>query len=238
MLLKHKVASFIAFCFLLFAVMAILISAFVVFPGFRDLQEDEAKEDSHRCISAIKRENYHVSMLTLDWASWSDTYEFVENPKQVYIDSNLDNIFNTSDLNLLLFYNTSGELVWGKTYDSENEKFIDLKPFDKKTLNKDHFLLQHKNLTSDNRGIISTEYGPMLIASRPITRTDQTGPSRGTLIMGKFLNKELVSKITKQIDVKFSIKHASSPNLTEADNATLSIIEENDYILSFARNTH
>ncbi len=52
-----------------------------------------------------------------------------------------------------------------------------------------------------------TNRGPMLIASRPILNSEEEGPIRGTLLMGRFLNRNgpVIEKLQKQTQVEFQI---------------------------------
>ena len=244
MFLKQKVSICVILCFIFSVILTVFISLFVVLPGFRVLQEEEAKEDVLRCIHAINREVTHLSLLALDWGAWTDTYEFVEDKNTAYIESNLDDIFDTSDLNLLYLYNISGEVIWGKAYDLKEKKFIKIKQFRENKLPEDHFILNHKSLNSEIKGIIETEYGPMLIASRPITKSDQTGPVKGTIIMGRLLTPKLIDKIIKQIGVRFKIRNSASSKLTKREATIIKefesknenyIIDAKSALLAFGR---
>lgn len=61
-----------------------------------------------------------------DWAIWDDTYEFVSNRNQGYIKSNLEfNTFLVADINLMVFLDKNGSIVFSRFYDSEwNERDI------------------------------------------------------------------------------------------------------------------
>ena len=47
-------------------------------------------------------------------------------------------------------------------------------------------LTSHASLQSKTIGIVNTRLGPMLIGSRPILRSDDSGPNVGALVMGQF----------------------------------------------------
>ena len=65
-----------------------------------------------------------------------------------------------------------------------------------------------------------TNRGPMLIASRPIVNSEEEGPIRGTLVMGKFLNGPVIEALQEQTQVEFQIwpldERPSSPVDQEA----------------------
>ena len=66
-------------------------------------------------------------------------------------------------------------------------------------------LTSHKTNDSDVKGFIMTERGPMLIVSRPIVKSTNEGPIRGTLVMGRWLTaasiKELRSRTRASVEI-------------------------------------
>jgi two-component system NtrC family sensor kinase len=53
------------------------------------------------------------------------------------------------------------------------------------------------------RGLLMSEHGPILISSRQIYDSRGQGPSRGTLIMGRFLERTLVARLAESVGVRF-----------------------------------
>ncbi|MCK4660802.1 MAG: HAMP domain-containing protein [Phycisphaerae bacterium] len=188
------------------------IQRWIVLPSFEALEREEAIEDMERSAEAIHRELYHLSTtLCFDWASWDDTYQFVQDRNSEYIKANLVlSTFTKNNLNLLYVVNTNGELVWGEAHDCESGELIEIPQFPPSGLPPDHPLLAFgvdgvplDELVVD--GIYRTEMGPMLIVSRPILTSEITGPPRGALIMGRFLDDALVKTIAEQTRVDFHV---------------------------------
>src|SRR5690606_38830367 len=135
-----------------------------------------------------------LDIFTLDWASWDDTYTFVADRNQAYIDSNLtDQLFMDAQLNLIVFVNPSGEIVFGKAYDTENEAVVPVPEAFQDHLTSDG-LLNHPQLTSHVKGILTLPTGYLLVASRPITTSLKEGPVRGAIIMGRYLDAAFIDR--------------------------------------------
>jgi len=96
------------------------------FTFMRGLEEIEGREASRHVEQALGALSYLISDLeadTADWAAWDDTYAFIEDGNEKYIQSNLgDETFTTSRLNLMLFIHSSDHIVFGKAFDLENEE--------------------------------------------------------------------------------------------------------------------
>ncbi len=62
-------------------------------------------------------------------------------------------------------------------------------------------LTAHPRLDSRAVGIVGTALGPMLISSRPILRSDDSGPIAGALIMGQFMNEARMARLAERTEV-------------------------------------
>jgi len=211
MSLRSKVVLILLCMFLLYGAVDLIIYRFLIFPSFLTLEQDEARKDSDRCIHAINREIDYLDSLCHDWSAWDDTYNFIQTVSSKYIDANLpESSFTDNRLNLIYFFDTRGNIIWGKTYDLKNNNFISLPEFSKESLPVSHPLLscplEDTSLVNAKvSGIFHTAKGPMLISSRPVLTSTNTGPVRGSIIMGKFLNDELKKSFIEQTQVDFQI---------------------------------
>ncbi|MBF0614397.1 MAG: response regulator [Magnetococcales bacterium] len=180
-----------------------LVQRYVIYPSFEHLDAIEATENGHRSVQAIQRELHHLAVMTQDWSFWDDTYRFIQDKNQDYLNSNLAlDAFVNIHVNLLFYYDEHGEVVWGKMVDAEKQ--VHEWP-DFPANRPDHLLRRHERLLEGNKGILLTEQGPMLVAAFPILTSDRKGPMRGTVIMGRFLNQELIKTLREQTDVFFQI---------------------------------
>lgn len=182
------------------------IQRLIIFPSFVALEHKEAKKDLERCFEAIGREIYHLDTFNHDWAAWDDTYQFVQDENTEYAASNLvTQTFVDNGINLIYVCNQKGKVVWGEIRDIETWKKIRLEEFPAFSLPSAHPLLSHDSVDSAVAGIFATELGSMVVSSRPIVTSINTGPIRGTLIMGRFLNEDAVETLARQTRVDFHL---------------------------------
>ncbi|MGD8563471.1 MAG: CHASE4 domain-containing protein, partial [Desulfarculaceae bacterium] len=152
------------------------------------------------------REIRHLGILCNDWAAWDDTYEFAAQPNQEYRDSNLlPETFSDNRLNLIYIYDRQGRAIWGETHGLAQGELISLKEFAPGVLAAGHPLISHHTIPSVVEGIFLSECGPLLIASRPITTSNNKGPIRGAVVMGRFLDQPEVKRLAEQTRVDFKV---------------------------------
>lgn len=141
-----------------------------------------------------------------DWAVWDDAYEFVQNGNSKFIQSNLvDAQLSTIRINVILFINKSGQIVFGTGFDLKRNQKTPIPPSLKPHLVLGDRLLQHPTLDSYRAGILSLPEGPMMIVSRPILNSEGTGPFRGTLVVGRYLQGDEVDRLSRVIRLPFSV---------------------------------
>jgi sensor domain CHASE-containing protein len=66
-------------------------SDYLLIQNLKDTEYDTVTASCNLVNHTIGREIDTLGVLTRDWATWDDTYFFVQNWNQVYIDSNLVN---------------------------------------------------------------------------------------------------------------------------------------------------
>ncbi len=222
MSLKWKVVLLLLGVFCLFVTASHAVQRFVVFPSFVALEQNEAAKDMERCLDAIRREIEHLSIFCGDWAAWNDTYEFVVDGNEAYKESNLmPTTFSNNHLNLFYACDLTGRVVWGEVRDLETMETISLSVFAGPKLDPQSRFFAHDGLRSTVEGIVLTERGPMMVTSRPIITSELTGPIRGVLIMGRFLNDEAVSELCARTHVAMSVRPVTADNLSTVDRAAL-----------------
>ncbi len=164
-------------------------SRMTLLSGFEQLEDDNTYQNVQRASSALSDEISNLENTTWDWAAWDDTYTFIEDANTAYIQSNLiDGTFTSLSLNLMLFIDSSGQIVFSKAFDLQNEEEIALPQSLQQHLGTGDLLLQHTDTESSVSGIVLLTEDPMLVASCPIITSEDEGPIRGTLIMGRYLD--------------------------------------------------
>ncbi|MEG4501610.1 CHASE4 domain-containing protein [Microcoleus sp. F10-C6] len=161
-------------------------------------EEQEATQVVKGVLSVFGQTADDFNSRFADWSAWDDTYDFIQNRNSEYIDSNLipEGLANIR-VNIALFVNTSGKIVYGTGLDSQKLKLTPVPEALKRRISLSDPLLQHPNAKSSLAGILLLPSGPILITSRPILTTKSTGPIRGTLIFGRNLDAAGIAKLSK-----------------------------------------
>ncbi len=175
-----------------------------------DLEDIEHRDVEQRVEQTLNTLSYSLSELEAtngDWASWDDTYAFIESGDDPdYISSNLVNeTFTTLNINLMVFIHTSGRIVFSKAVDLDSQEEVEIAQDLRSFINQRSRTLSELGFENPASGFILLHEGPMLISSQPILRSDGTGPSRGALIFSRYLDARQVDRLTNVLGYSIDI---------------------------------
>ncbi len=211
MRLKTKIIGILLIILSLYAGLSYGIQRLAVFPSFLALERMLAERDLNRCIEALRRELHHLDLVAHDWAAWDDMYHFLAERHPEFIESNLGpKTFFDNGFNLIYICTPEGKKVWGEAWDMKARQKISLEEFPLEGLDQKHILLSNQDVELAITGIFLTGKGPMLISSRPVITSNHTGPIRGFLMMGRFLDKAYSKTLEEQTHVQQEFQPVTS----------------------------
>ena len=115
MTIRKKTLLVVGLTLLGLLVTAFVVSRGILSQGFADLEETETQANVQRALSALSVESSDVDTLVKDWAEWDDTYAFIEDSNDEYIDSNLIDGMFISTPSTLFSMSTPPLISYGAT---------------------------------------------------------------------------------------------------------------------------
>ncbi|HBB33758.1 MAG TPA: hypothetical protein DDZ80_19285 [Cyanobacteria bacterium UBA8803] len=165
--------------------------------GFAQIESQQAYLNVKRVTEALDNDLKELQSTAADWASWDETYQFVEEGNETYIQTNLeDAAIANLQLNVMVFIHRGGRIVYDQGLDLEEKVTVPVPDSLRQYLAANPRLFQNTNIASSLYGIVVLPENPLLLATHPILDSHQTAPSRGTLLVGRFLNTEQVQRIS------------------------------------------
>ena len=122
MTIRKKSILAIAVTYLGLVVVLFITARFILLDNLKEVEEDSTLKYIGRAQNALDYTISDLESTTADWSSWDDTYAFVEDGDEEYIEANLvDETFIELNLNLMLFMNIDGQIVFEKAFDVQSE---------------------------------------------------------------------------------------------------------------------
>jgi PAS domain S-box-containing protein len=216
MSLRLKTLFSIGVVLIVLVIILYVITQTVLVRSFEQLEEQNAREHVQRALNTLNDQLANLSASNLDYAFWDDTYQFMEDRNQDYIDANLDNIFLVNlGLNLEAFITPEGETLYAKTVDLNSGEERPLPEGLTPYISAGSPFLVHTDETGSVAGIVVVDEAPMMLSSRAILTNQLEGPSRGSLIFGQFLDETKIEELSQSLRLPISIQRPDNPDLPD-----------------------
>ncbi len=161
----------------------------------------------------------HMDSLVLmarEYAEWDAMRDFALDPAAHpdFIDQNIyAESWPALRIELLLILDANGELLWGQLIDSTGTPMLMDQTVT--SLFADNPLLSSSmGVQSHTRGLLDTEAGIAMIVSAPITRTDGSGPSAGSFVVGSLLSDARLEQFSAAADTTLVLFPLADPELS------------------------
>lgn len=169
---------------------------FILLSSFRELEVRNTQQILKSAINVHQQSVLQLRDRFADWANWDDAYNFVANGNPEFVTSNLtEAALSTLNNNVMIFTDSTGKMVWGTGFDIATGLSAEINPDVLAKVGTDDPLFNRSSETDYLYGFLMTTNGPMIVASRPILTSENTGPIRGTLVVGFYFDQTRISKL-------------------------------------------
>ncbi len=176
------------------------------------IERDATSREAQRVREALGREIDVLLAKAGDWAVWDDTYRFIQDGNDAYLESNISNsAFEEMHLNAIAFFDARSALWRGFGWSEGGEELTPIPPALLSALLAQPALLQQSDESPGRAGLLQTgDDGIWLIAARPILTSERTGPSRGTLLFARRFDDQVVQSIGRLTGVRLDMRLVDS----------------------------
>jgi PAS domain S-box-containing protein len=166
--------------------------------SYSEIETKDIGEEMERVINAYQTDVNSLHAHTTDYAFWDDSSVYITDHNDAYIRSNMvPSIFENLDIQLILYIDTNGDLVYGRMLPPGGDHLVPITPEIEERIMADPLLSSHPSPESTARGIVLVPgVTPIIVASRPILTSNGEGPVMGALVMGKFLTTAQIERLT------------------------------------------
>lgn len=181
------------------------ISNTIVFKSYLSLENRKMLTNISRVEKLFKNSFVELGKKSADWATWDDTYSFIQDKNSAYITSNLgENSFVSIDVNAMVYLDNSGQIIFSKILNLDTIQEFSSQELDSYIKNSISDF-QFTDLKGQFQGVINLKEGDLVIVAKPILNSNGEGPIRGTLVFGRFINEAFVNNIQNLSQLPVSI---------------------------------
>ncbi len=178
----------------------------IILNRFAALGVQYTRLNVQRVLEAIGEDVTTLNEKAGAWAVWDDAYRFMDDHNSAFVASNLStDTIATLQISVVAFVDPSGHIV----------KAVAMNPATGRTEAVPASLRQHLHPQGilatgpgghPRKGILMLPEGPMMVSARPILTSNKTGPARGTLLFGRYLDASRVNRLSHMTHLPISIR--------------------------------
>ncbi len=200
----------------------VFISRTYYLNNFAAIERTVIQKDIDRTVNTLNALPVNLDITVLDWAAWDDTYRFVKDLNQDYIDSNIfPEEFRSLNINYMLYLSTSGKVVYYQGYDVEEGEFLELPSALTELVSQGEFVSALSQTDGYLHGFVKVQDNILVFSARPILKNKQEGPVRGSLILAYNLDAEEIASLAGNTQLTIEILPLESDLVPEATRADL-----------------
>jgi diguanylate cyclase (GGDEF)-like protein/PAS domain S-box-containing protein len=165
------------------------VSSSILLNSFVQVEQQTVKKNVQQLLATQAHDLEVLQSTVMDYARWDDTYWFMQQPEQKYIDTNYtsDNL-NYLDINLVIALDASGRVLFKKGFDLQTEQEVPIsQELEQRFLVKNQ-IIKYGGSNRCYSGVSLNFQQALMIVSCPVTTSLGEGPSPGILIMGRYFN--------------------------------------------------
>lgn len=195
------------------------ITALIIEPSFDSIEKKESEQNIQQALSTI---TYSLSLLEgqlKDYAFWDDTYNFVQDKNQEYLENNfVESTFENLNIDFLGIVDNDRNVVYCQSFNSNNSTKVATSEETKRILTSDNDIWEFNSTEESISGIILIDNRPMLVATAPVLTSLNQGPSLGGMIFGRSIDEKEIDQLREIMDLNFSINSISDLKLQQNDS--------------------
>ena len=188
----------------------------VLTDGFGNLERQEAAHRARQVRRALAQEIDSLDSMTSDYASWDDTYDFVVTRSPEFLKSALPDDERLR-VDALAIVGADGGIVFAYGYDRDRHQRTPLPASLNTALNSRPSLVHHGQTDAHRAGLLVANGETWLLASRPITTSQLTGPIRGAFIMVRRLDGDETARLSRTTALDLRLEAGDSLSSGSAD---------------------
>ncbi len=188
--------------------LAVLLAILAVPPrlfllgSFLELEARDVRTNLERARNVLPDRLRSIHETNGGFTFWDEMYAFADGGESANVVASFtDDVFRDSRINMVLVLGSQGQMLYDRTFDLASGQPIAV-PKRFLNLRADDPLLTFADETDSHSGLILLSEGPMLLSSRPIVRSDGSGPVRGAILMGRYLDAAEIADMSSALRLR------------------------------------
>lgn len=174
--------------------------------NFHGIEQQIVELNVNRAANNIDRHLEQLLLTCTDYAAWSPTYQYMQNPTEEYEQINLiPSVYQNIDVNLIMIYDLEGKPLYSGAFNLEQGKYIPPPDSLLDLLSFGPDILIRARQGSAATGITDFTDTPLMFAACPIVDGQKTSQPLGVMLMGRYLNEQELQHYSAELGMEVGI---------------------------------
>jgi len=231
MKLRGKTLILMAIIVLSLTLCFFIVSQTIFTSSSIESEQNYAKLAIKNTINSLNNDLDSLNNTVKDWSNWDEAYSFVSGTNPDFVKNSLTNkTFSRLNINLIIFKDSSGKIVYAKAYDFKNKTELPL-PSNLQEIVSNSSLNLSRDENGGLSGVAIINGTPVLLAAKPVLKSSGEGSAKGTLIMGKFLDQDELKSFSNNGIITIQRYKTVIPN-SDFNNAKSALLNGSDVYIN------
>lgn len=188
--------------------------------GFEELDKLNASRNMDRVLNVFNNSSSDMEVLVTDWGQWDDTYRFMVDHNEDYLESNItEATFLNANLEHFIYLSPQGEIIHSRSFDQAEEEFVPTPDDLLSSIVSESPMMGVLESGELFTGLLKLSDQTVFLYSYPVLTSDGEGPARGVLVMGRRLTDAIIDSVSEILQIDCSVilidETAKDPKMAE-----------------------
>ena len=205
--LRGKIIGLFFVFFSLMAVLAMVILKNNLAQGFSEIEHKQAAAQMAQLTGSLNGELDRLNQVAYDWANWDEVYNYARHPNREFTDHQITPVAQKeTEVKLFVILDAQGKALFAQAVNLTTGELENPATFDPILANIKKRIASGPALeTKKTCGMDMSAGLAVLLCWKPIRKSDLSGESAGTIVIGRLLNGALLDKIQQQANIRFEL---------------------------------
>jgi PAS domain S-box-containing protein len=218
--LRNRSLLIISLIFFAIFIVIAIVSFNITLSGLDRVEYADTSDAVTQVISTLNAESQTLLSINQDWAWWDDMASYAVNHNQDFIDRNADGTaISLVKVHMIIILDAGGNILYDQIWSPDFQLNTSVPDDIVTEVRNNPQLIFHTPDDPGTTGILLLPDGPMIVSSVPILRSDKTGTSRGTIVMGRYIEYGPLQRINSATGYDVSLQWQNKTGAEEQFSA-------------------
>lgn len=204
--LRFKLIASVLLVTLSLSLLLTVVLGYQSMSRYKQFERQQARQQVEQAEAGLAQLQQRVSIMTQDWATWDGAYDYVQNPDRRFVESNMgEATFSDADLNLIILLDVNNQVLAAEGYDLPGQPegwMADASAYARAMLDAKQGIAPPHSPDEPTAvdGLMGYDGHGWLLSSKPVLRTDGSGPAMGRFLFIRLLDERAVAELRELLE--------------------------------------